>query len=100
IVWSDQTTSFAGTILALGGMQLGNGGFAEVSSKGVLNYTGVADLRAPNGVVGTLLLDPTDYYIVSTAGSAPTGASEITNTTLQSQLASSSVVLTTSAANQ
>src|SRR4051812_32781263 len=40
IVWSDQTTSFAGTVLALGGTQFGNGGFVETSSKGVLNYTG------------------------------------------------------------
>src|SRR3954447_19946934 len=62
VLWSDQTTSFAGTILALGGTQFGNGGFAEVSSKGVLNYTGNVDTRAPNGTWGTLLLDPTDYY--------------------------------------
>src|SRR3954453_6538584 len=63
IVWSDQTTSFAGTILALGGTQFGNGGFSEVSSKGVLNYTGVADLRAANGSFGSLLLDPFNLTI-------------------------------------
>src|SRR4029077_20848994 len=36
----------------------GNGGNAEVSSKDVLAFTGVADLRAPFGKWGTLLLDP------------------------------------------
>src|SRR3954447_7924541 len=45
VLWSDGKTSFAGTILALGGSEIGNGGFAEVSGKGVLNYTGVTDLR-------------------------------------------------------
>jgi hypothetical protein len=35
----------------------GNGG-SETSSHGQLNYTGTADLRAPNGKAGTLLLDP------------------------------------------
>ena len=33
ILWSDQTTSFAGTILALGGSEFGNGGFVETSGK-------------------------------------------------------------------
>ena len=38
---------FGGTILARGGEQGGNGGFAEVSGKQLLNYTGFADMRAP-----------------------------------------------------
>jgi len=63
ILWSDQTTSFAGTILALGGKEIGNGGFAEVSGKGLLHYTGITDLRAANGKFGTLLLDPHDLSI-------------------------------------
>ena len=36
----------------------GNGGFVETSSKKLLNFTGTVDTRAPNGAVGTLLLDP------------------------------------------
>ena len=43
ILWSDQTTSFAGTILALGGTQFGNGGFVETSGKGAANFTGAVD---------------------------------------------------------
>src|SRR5262247_4020582 len=33
ILWSDQLTTFAGTILARGGVQGGNGGFVETSGK-------------------------------------------------------------------
>ena len=63
VVWSDQTTSFAGSILALGGTASGNGGFAEVSGKSTLDFRGSVDLRAPNGAFGTLLLDPPNYRI-------------------------------------
>ena len=43
IVWADGDTTFAGQILARGGDQGGNGGFAEVSGKQTLAYTGVAN---------------------------------------------------------
>src|SRR5262245_10581425 len=49
VVWSDVSTSFAGLITARGGEQGGDGGFAEVSGKQKLDYTGLVDLRAPNG---------------------------------------------------
>ena len=62
VLWSDQTTSFAGTILALGGAQFGNGGFVETSGK-TLNFTGTVNTRAPNGAAGTLLLDPFNMTI-------------------------------------
>src|SRR5882724_3838068 len=107
ILWSDQDTSFAGTILALGGKEIGNGGFAEVSSHGVLTYTGITDLRAANGTFGTLLLDPYDVTI-STASSSnmspsspftPSGNSSILNvTTLQNALALANVTVTTGGA--
>jgi mucin-19 len=92
ILWADQNTSFAGTILTLGGTQFGNGGFAEVSSHGVLNFTGNVDTRAPNGKTGTLLLDPQDYTVWNGIGPTPTGSS-ILNITLQTQLATSNVTL-------
>jgi len=63
IVWSDNATVFGGTISARGGPQGGDGGFAEVSSKGYLDYRGIADLSAPLGTVGTLLLDPSEIEI-------------------------------------
>ena len=71
ILWSDSMTTFAGVIEARGGAQAGNGGFVEVSSHDVLNYAGTVDTRAPYGTTGTLLLDPADYYIVTTAAARP-----------------------------
>ena len=63
IVWSDDTTRFDGSITARGGAHGGDGGFAEVSGKKALVYRGNADLSAPNGDFGTLLLDPRDITI-------------------------------------
>ena len=63
VLWSDSQTTFAGTILARGGAQSGNGGFVEVSSHRLLNYNGMTDTRAVKGSVGTLLLDPENYYV-------------------------------------
>ena len=63
IVWADDTTRMAGQISARGGSQAGDGGFVEVSGKKGLELTGRADLRAPSGNAGTLLLDPNDITI-------------------------------------
>ncbi|MBN2058790.1 MAG: filamentous hemagglutinin N-terminal domain-containing protein, partial [Deltaproteobacteria bacterium] len=65
IVWSDDTTEFSGQISARGGLNSGDGGFAEVSGKKHLLITGHADLRATDGKVGTLLLDPGSVTIQS-----------------------------------
>ena len=72
IVWSDSLTTFEGTISARGGPDGGDGGFAEVSGKARLDYRGGADLSAPAGRFGTLLLDP--YDIVISAGATSGGA--------------------------
>jgi hypothetical protein len=40
VLWSDSETTFAGTILARGGARSGDGGFVEVSSHRLLNYSG------------------------------------------------------------
>ncbi len=58
IVWADGGTRFQGHISARGGAAGGDGGFAEVSGKQVLDYAGTADLSAPAGQYGSLLLDP------------------------------------------
>ena len=71
VLWSDQQTSFAGTISAKGGPQGGNGGDAEVSGKVLLAYSGLTDLSAAKGAFGTLLLDPYNVTI-STDPDSPT----------------------------
>lgn len=62
IVWSDDDTRFLGRIWARGGLLSGDGGFAEVSGHHLF-FNGLADMRAPQGRTGTLLLDPNDVYI-------------------------------------
>jgi len=63
-VWADDTTRFYGTIQARGGPNGGDGGFVEVSGRQNLLYRGQADVTAPVGQAGTLLLDPTNIRIV------------------------------------
>ena len=114
-VWSDATTNFAGRVTATGGPGGGDGGYVEVSANpathGVLNFTGSADLTAPKGKTGTLLLDPTDVTIcddcddvggsfsgggdwVFTGTPAP-ATSFISTATLENQLGLSNVVVST-----
>ncbi|HEY2338523.1 MAG TPA: filamentous hemagglutinin N-terminal domain-containing protein, partial [Burkholderiales bacterium] len=64
VVWADGATAFGGTISARGGLLGGDGGNAEVSGKEFLLYRGLADLRAPRGRAGDLLLDPNDITII------------------------------------
>src|SRR5215475_2301975 len=101
VVWSDVATSFAGLINARGGAEGGDGGFVEVSGKQKLDYKGLADLRAPEGQFGTLLLDPYNLRISNDPDSDMSGFSANgTNSNLnvgrlQQQLANASVVVTT-----
>lgn len=64
IVWADETTQFLGNITARGGTEAGDGGFVEVSGKETLTFQGTADTSAPNGNIGTLLLDPATLTII------------------------------------
>ena len=101
VVWSDTSTSFAGDISARGGIQAGDGGQAEVSSKGLLAYTGLTDLRAAAGKTGTLLLDPENVTISSAAdydqsGFTASGDNSVINaTTLLNALATANVTVST-----
>src|SRR6202035_5413831 len=63
VLWSDQQTTFAGTILAQGGVTGGNGGVGETSSH-TLDFTGGrVNTSAPMGKTGNWLLDPTNLTI-------------------------------------
>jgi len=70
IVWADEVTGFYGSASARGGPQGGNGGFVEISGLQDLIFRGTADLSAPNGAIGTLLLDPTNITIADGAAGA------------------------------
>ncbi len=106
IVWAEEATRFEGTILARGGGDAGDGGFAEVSGKRHLDFRGLADLRAPAGQAGELLLDPAALTVVAappdtnlTGTFGPTDPllpSTISSATLQGQLALGNVTLDTS----
>ena len=109
IVWGDDVTRFYGGISARGGSLSGHGGFVEVSGKRYLDFQGIVNTRAPVGVTGTLLLDPTDIEINGADGATvntlltgnifqDTGVvntSEILNTTLSNQLGLSNVTIKT-----
>ncbi|WP_244919648.1 MBG domain-containing protein, partial [Pseudoxanthomonas spadix] len=62
VVWSERGTQYGGSISARGKGD-GAGGSAEVSSHGVLDFTGQVDLTAETGASGTLLLDPYNLTI-------------------------------------
>ncbi|ECE7751675.1 filamentous hemagglutinin N-terminal domain-containing protein, partial [Salmonella enterica subsp. enterica serovar Ngili] len=112
VLWSDDYTSFRGTILAKGGAQSGNGGQVETSSHNNLQAFGDVDASAANGKGGNWLLDPTDVTIVGTGGDnnitasvtdstgifAPTAdGAQILNSSIESQLNNgTSVTVTTS----
>jgi hypothetical protein len=109
ILWSDALTTFAGTIFAQGGALGGNGGFVETSGHNQLAFTGNVDTRAPNGAAGTLLLDPRNVEISSTADqNTPLSGNTFTPndtpsnlnvTTLHNALQNGNVVVTTGGAN-
>ncbi len=61
VVWSDNTTLFAGQVSATGGALGGNGGQAEISGKGNLAFTGKVDLSGAHG--GSVLFDPRNIII-------------------------------------
>lgn len=67
VIWSDHSTTFAGTIDARGGAQSGNGGNVEVSSREKLTISGQIAIDAPHGEQGMLLLDPRNITIDANA---------------------------------
>ena len=110
ILWSDEYTGFYGDISARGGLQGGDGGLVETSSKINLQAFGGADASAENGQGGLWLLDPTNVEITAATNAnpavyvnpwVPTGAtSQISATDIVAQLnGGTSVEIQTSGAN-
>lgn len=89
VVWADRDTTMDGAIQARGGAIGGDGGFVEVSGRERLAFSGSVDIDAPDGQVGTLLLDPAN----ATVGTIGTWI--ITPASITSALASGNVIVTT-----
>ncbi|NEQ40619.1 MAG: filamentous hemagglutinin N-terminal domain-containing protein, partial [Okeania sp. SIO3I5] len=68
IIWSDDTTNFAGNISATGGEFYGDGGFVEISGKQELIFDGNVNVGAALGEVGTILFDPKNIIIGAEIG--------------------------------
>jgi filamentous hemagglutinin family protein len=116
-VWADETTNFYGNILSCGGAEGGNGNLVEISGKINLDFRGLADRRAPNGMPGELLLDPSDIIVTGSAtdanvffgapcaantycvsGSGSPNPANIQNTAIQTQLGLGPVSIVTTSA--
>ncbi len=67
VLWSENSTTFAGTIEAKGGLNSGNGGQVEVSGHNSLTFSGEVVTLAPHGENGLLLLDPRNITIDASA---------------------------------
>lgn len=72
VIWSNGSTKYYGDISSKG-VELGNGGFVEVSGKSYLDFVGSVDLSSKDGSAGTLLLDPLDIILTNTAASNKSG---------------------------
>ncbi len=75
-IWGTESAQFDGTILARGGAHGGDGGFVELSGRGVVQYAGTLEAQAPHGNGGTLLIDPQDITI------EPIGSSKLASATI------------------
>ncbi|MGC9259152.1 MAG: leukotoxin LktA family filamentous adhesin, partial [Phycisphaerae bacterium] len=81
-LWSAQGTKFEGSIEANGGTDSGNGGYVEVSSPVGFVFNGHVNTSAAHGLTGTLLLDPTNLYIVNGNSGSGTEDSSVSSGTL------------------
>ncbi|MEE2893662.1 MAG: filamentous hemagglutinin N-terminal domain-containing protein, partial [Pseudomonadota bacterium] len=67
VVWGNTEIRYLGRISAQGGAEEGDGGFVELSTRDSFDIRGEVNTSAANGETGTLLIDPTDIYIVNDA---------------------------------
>lgn len=74
-VLSAGRTTLAGTVSARGGRQGGDGGSVEASGN-TLGLTGTITAAAPQGRLGTILLDPTELTIAASGGNAAPGTGD------------------------
>jgi filamentous hemagglutinin family protein len=80
ILWSDEATTFGGHIEARGGVNGGDGGFVETSSKEILTAVGTVDAGSAWGIAGLWLLDPNNITINTTADANVSGSPNFVTT--------------------
>jgi filamentous hemagglutinin family protein len=98
VLFSDGTTTSSATLTARGGPLGGNGGLIETSGK-FAQITRAPDESAPNGSLGTWLLDPLNVDIVLGANNGIlTGSATVTNGSIVTGLGSGNVIITTNQA--
>lgn len=107
VVWADDATQFHGSISAKGGLNGGNGGFAETSGHYLDVKDATVNLLAPKGKTGTWLLDPSDLTISNAADNNINFSSDtytsldtpsnVNVTQLQSALATANILVQTNA---
>lgn len=73
-VWGTEAATFAGSVFNRGGASGGDGGFVEVSSRGLLRFLGDADTSAQHGSAGVVLLDPAEITVGPTGSSSTTAS--------------------------
>jgi filamentous hemagglutinin family protein len=83
IVWSDEATTFYGTIIARGGAQAGDGGFVETSGHTLQVGGALIDTSALSGRTGLWFLDPYDLTIDSAAASTISTSLSNSNVTVE-----------------
>lgn len=96
VLWSNDTTTYAGNISARGAGADGVGGNVEVSGKEHLHFSGTVDTRADSGRWGSLLLDPRNIVIVANTSDPPIAGDEsfdrIDRATIEAALATNADV--------
>lgn len=73
-LWGTNSLAVAGNVTARGGSQGGDGGSLDLSTAGALSVTGSIDLQAPEGIAGSLLLDPASITVAAAGSSDPTAS--------------------------
>ena len=87
VVWSEDLTRYKGSISVRGGARGGDGGSVEVSGKRDLEFRGTVDASAPNGKVGTLLLDPLTITIANGANGSGADDGHLTEPAVDTNIA-------------
>ncbi len=70
VAWSDGRTRVYGSLSARGGALAGDGGKIETSGHVLDMQAAAVDTRAPNGLTGSLLLDPDNVFIADSPSTA------------------------------